>query len=68
VPMTVAGEPVKALGPLEWVPASSSGTSPLLFIGLGGLLIGAIAGAVALARRRRSDRPARGPKPVEEAW
>ena len=46
----------KALGTLEWVPASSSGTSPLLFVGLG---------AARAADRRRGARaraaPARRP-------
>jgi hypothetical protein len=70
VPMTVGGEPVKAVGTLEWVPASSSGTSPLLFVGLGALALLIGGGAVALMRRRRRDRPASpgGPKPAEEAW
>jgi hypothetical protein len=70
VPMSVGGEQAKAVGTLEWVPASSSGTSPLLFVGLGAvaLLIGG--GTLALMRRRRAGRPAGtgGPKPAEEAW
>ena len=70
VPMTVGGQPVKAIGTLEWVPESSSGTSPLLFVGLGALALLAGAGAVALMRRRRRGRAASpgGPKPAEEAW
>ena len=71
VPMTVGGEPAKALGTLEWVPASSSGTSPLLFVGLGALalLIGGGALAADAAPARRPARPrAGGPKPAEEAW
>jgi hypothetical protein len=70
VPMTVGGQPVKAVGTLEWVPESSSGASPLLFVGLGALGLLAGAGAVALMRRRRRDRQATpgGPKPAEEAW
>jgi hypothetical protein len=70
VPMTVGGEPVKALGTLEWVPASSSGTSPLLFVGLGVLVALIGGGAFALMRRRRAGRPASagGPKAAEEAW
>ena len=70
VPMTVGGQPVKAVGTLEWVPESSSGASPLLFVGLGALGLLAGAGVVALMRRRRRDRPAApgGPKPAEEAW
>jgi hypothetical protein len=70
VPMTVGGQPVKALGTLEWVPASSSGTSPLLFAGLGVLVALLAGGAFALVRRRRSGRPssAGAPKQAEEAW
>ena len=70
VPMTVGGEPVKAVGTLEWVPASSSGTSPLLFVGLGALVLLIGGAAYALMRRRRGGRPASpgGPKPAEEAW
>lgn len=70
VPMTVGGEPVKAVGTLEWVPASSSGTSPLLFVGLGALALLIGGGALALMRRRRRGRPASPgePRPAEEAW
>jgi hypothetical protein len=70
VPMTVGGQPVKATGTLEWVPESSSGTSPWLFVGLGVLGLLAGAGAVALMRRRRAGQPAApgGPKAPEEAW
>jgi hypothetical protein len=70
VPMTVGGEPVKALGTLEWVPASSSGTSPLLFVGLGVLVALLAGGAFALVRRRRAAEPAGAgpPKKAEEAW
>jgi hypothetical protein len=70
VPLTIGGTPAKAQGTLEWVPESSSGTSPLLFVGLG-LLIALLAGGAALLmRRRRTSRPAAGGgrKPVEEAW
>jgi hypothetical protein len=70
VPMTVGGQPAKAVGTLEWVPASSSGTSPLLFVGLGvlALLIGG--GTLALMRRRRAGQPASpgARKAPEEAW
>jgi len=41
VPMTVGGQEVKAVGTLEWVPASSSGTSPLVFIGIAAAVLGA---------------------------
>jgi hypothetical protein len=68
VPMTVGGASAKALGTLEWVPDSSSGTSPLLFAGLAVLALLAIGGAVALMRRRREDRPAEAAKPAGEAW
>ena len=70
VPMTVGGDEVKAVGTLEWVPASSSGTSPLLFAGLGALVLLIGAAAFALTRRRRGGRPAGagGPNPAEEAW
>ena len=70
VPMTVGGERVRALGTLEWVPASSSGTSPLLFVGLGALALLLGGGALVLARRRRGPRPggATGREPAEEAW
>jgi hypothetical protein len=70
VPLTVGGEPAKALGTLEWVPESSSGASPLLFVGLGGLALLIGGGVIALMRRRRAGRPPRpaGPEPVEEAW
>ena len=70
VPMSIGGEPAKALGTLEWIPASSSGTSPLLFVGLGLLALLIVGGGVVLMRRRRRTRPAGagGPKPVEEAW
>ena len=70
VPMTVGGQPVKAVGTLEWVPASSSGTSPLLFVGLGALALLIGAGALTLMRRRRRGRPASsgGPRPAKEAW
>jgi hypothetical protein len=70
VPMTVGGQPVKAVGTLEWVPASSSGTSPLLFLGLGALALLIGAGALALMRRRRTGRPTEpgGPRPAKEAW
>jgi LPXTG-motif cell wall-anchored protein len=67
--MTIGGTPAKAQGTLEWVPESSSGTSPLLFAGLAALALLVVGGGLALMRRRRADRPAeRGPKPVEEAW
>jgi hypothetical protein len=69
VPMTVGGARVQALGTLEWVPESSSGASPLLFVGLGVLALLAVGGAVALMRRRRASRTAGGgARPVEEAW
>jgi hypothetical protein len=69
VPMTIGGTAAKAQGTLEWVPESSSGTSPLLFAGLAVLALLVVGGGLALIRRRRADRPAeRGPKPVEEAW
>ena len=70
VPMTVGGQPAKAVGTLEWVPASSSGTSPLLFVGLGALALLIGGGAIALMRRRRAGLPASpsGPKAPEEAW
>ena len=70
VPMSVGGESARALGTLEWIPASSSDTSPLLFVGLGLLALLIVGGAVVLMRRRRATRPAgtSGPKPVEEAW
>jgi LPXTG-motif cell wall-anchored protein len=70
VPMTVGGESARALGTLEWVPESSSDTSPLLFAGLGALALLIVGGGLVLIRRRRGTRPAGagGPKPVEEAW
>jgi hypothetical protein len=70
VPMTVGGQPVKAVGTLEWVPASSSDTSPLLFVGLGALALLIVGAALALMRRRRTRRPAspEGPRPAKEAW
>ena len=70
VPMTVGGANAKALGTLEWVPASSSGTSPLVFVGLGVLVALIAGGAFAVVRRRRTGRPASagGPKRAEEAW
>jgi len=70
VPMTVGGAPAKAVGTLEWVPASSSGASPLLFVGLGALALLIGGGALALMRRRRSGLPSSpgGPKAPEEAW
>ena len=70
VPMTVGGDSAKALGTLEWVPASSSETSPLLFIGIGALALLVGGGALVLMRRRRAGRPATagGRKSVEEAW
>ena len=61
----------RRVGTLEWVPASSSGTSPLLFVGLGALVAAdRRRGALRLVRRRRAGRPAPagGPKPAEEAW
>jgi hypothetical protein len=70
VPMTIGGQEVKAVGTLEWVPASSSGTSPLVFIGIAaaGLAIGAA--VFALLRRRKASSPASagGREPAEEAW
>ncbi len=70
VPMTIGGQQAKALGTLEWVPESSSDTSPLMFVGLGvlALLIGG--GALALMRRRSgtSASSAERPKQAEEAW
>jgi len=70
VPMTIGGQQTKALGTLEWVPESSSDTSPLLFVGLGvvALLIGG--GALALMRRRSgaASSSAERPKQAEEAW
>jgi LPXTG-motif cell wall-anchored protein len=70
VPITVGGDEARALGTLEWVPASSSGTSPLLFVGLGALALLIGGAAFLLMRRRRAARPAGagGQKPVEEAW
>ncbi len=70
VPMSVGGESARALGTLEWIPASSSDTSPLLFAGIGLLLLLIVGAVLVLLRRRRGDRPAgaAGPKPVEEAW
>jgi hypothetical protein len=70
VPMTVGGASAKALGTLEWVPESSSGTSPLLFVGLGVLALLAAGGGLALVRRRRADSEAGGERarPAEEAW
>ena len=72
VPMTVGGERARALGTLEWVPASSSGTSPLLFVGLGALVLLLGGGALALARRRRrragGPAGAAGREAAEEAW
>jgi hypothetical protein len=70
VPLTVGGDSGEVLGTLEWVPASSSDASPLLFVGLGALALLIGGGAVLLIRRRRAGRPtpAGGQKPVEEAW
>jgi hypothetical protein len=70
VPLRVGGTPAKAVGTLEWVPDDSSGTSPLLFVGIGVLLLLAGGGALALMRRRRTAAGggARKPKPAEEAW
>jgi hypothetical protein len=70
VPMTVGGQPVNAVGTLEWVPASSSGASPLLFLGLGALALLIGGGALAMLRRRRARLPTSpgGPKAPEEAW
>ena len=71
VPMTIGGQDAKAVGTLEWVPASSSGTSPLVFIGIAAAALAIGAGVVALARRRKGSAPAgaggRG-EPAEEAW
>jgi hypothetical protein len=70
VPLTVGGNRAQALGTLEWVPDSSSGAAPLLFVGLGVLALLVGAGAFLLIRRRRAGRPsgAASPKPAEEAW
>jgi hypothetical protein len=70
VPLTIGGQQARALGTLEWVPASSSGTSPLLFVGLGALALLIVGAGLVLMRRRRAGRPAAtgGPKPAEEAW
>jgi hypothetical protein len=75
VPMTVGTGAVTALGTLEWVPESSSGSSST------GLIVAlAVAGALALAtlafflgRRRRpaaAGQPVTGPRRQEEkeAW
>lgn len=71
VPMTVGGQEVKAVGTLEWVPASSAGTSPLVFVGIAAAALAIGAGAFMLMRRRRTSAPA-GPggrrEPAEEAW
>ena len=45
VPMTVGGQEAKAVGTLEWVPSSSSGTSPLLFVGIAAAVLAIGAGA-----------------------
>jgi hypothetical protein len=70
VPMTVGGQEAKAVGTLEWVPASSSGTSPLVFIGIAAVALAIGAAVFALLRRRRAGPPAgaRSREPAEEAW
>ena len=70
VPMTVGGQEAKAVGTLEWVPASSSGTSPLVFIGIAAVALAIGAAVFALLRRRKTGPPAgaRGREPAEEAW
>lgn len=69
VPMTVGGQDVKAVGTLDWVPASSSGTSPVVFIGIAAAALAIGAGVFLLMRRRRGGAPAGGRgEPAEEAW
>ena len=70
VPMTVGGQEVKAVGTLEWLPASSSGTSPLVFIGIVAAVLAIGAGAFVTLRRRKGSAPAGAGRgdPAEEAW
>jgi hypothetical protein len=64
VPMTVGSAPVAAIGTLEWVPASSDGSSTGLIVAIGaGAILAVAAIAFLLTRRRRRARPA-----VKQAW
>jgi len=70
IPMSVGGVPAKAAGTLTWV-GSDSSVPTLPFVGLGLLLVVALAGAVTIRRRRQSeqadaDRP--DDDPAKEAW
>jgi hypothetical protein len=76
VPMTVGGAQVRALGTLEWVPASSSGSSTGMIVALVAAGLVALAALAFLLTRRRRARPAPaapGVEPkrretVDEAW
>jgi hypothetical protein len=76
VPMTVGSTPVAALGTLEWVPASSSGSSTGLIVAVAAAAVLALAAlAFLLVRRRRPRAAAAGAaaesprrRAADEAW
>lgn len=70
IPMRIGGTPVEASGTLTWV-GSDSSVPVLPFVGLGLLVVAALAGAFVIRRRRREE--ARGSSPPDdgsstEAW
>jgi MYXO-CTERM domain-containing protein len=69
IPMSVGGVPVKASGTLTWV-GSDSSVPVLPFVGLGLLLVAALAGAVVIRRRRQEDAESgsSGGDTGKEAW
>ena len=54
IPMSIGGNPVEASGTLTWV-GSDSNVPALPFVGLGLLVVAAVAGTVLIRRRRRDE-------------